>query len=163
MARTVNKVILLGRLGADPDVRYLQDGTPVANFSLATNEPFRGSDGNWEERTEWHRVAAFQRLAEVCANYLSKGGQVYVEGKLRTRQWEDAQGVKRYSTEIVARELVLLGGRGDQTGEFQTNQPGYKSNYGGGKQSRQQPAGEPSSPQSLPEMATPPPDDDIPF
>lgn len=142
MARSVNKVILLGHLGRDPEIRYTQSGTPVANFSLATNEPFKAPDGNWEERTEWHRVVAFQKTAEVCANYLSKGRQVYVEGKLRTNQWEDNTGAKRYTTEVVARDIVLLGGRGDQPGEAQTSQSGYGGDPGARPQSRQ-PAPEP--------------------
>lgn len=109
MAGTVNKVILIGRLGADPDMRYSADGSAVARFSMATDEPVRGPDGNWEERPEWHRIVAFGRLAEISGDYLSKGKSVYVEGKLRTRQWEDQQGTKRYNTEIVAKEIQFLG------------------------------------------------------
>ena len=97
MAGTINKVILIGRLGADPDVRYMADGTPVINFNMATNEPVRSADGTWEERAEWHRVVAFRKLAETMASLLGKGRLVYVEGKLQTRQWQDNQGVKRYT------------------------------------------------------------------
>ncbi len=114
MAGTVNKVILLGRLGGDPDVRYTPDGSPIVNFTMATNEPVKTPDGNWEERAEWHKVVAFGKQAEICSNYLNKGKQVYIEGKLRTRQWEDNQGNKRYTTEVVVRDLVLLGGSGDR-------------------------------------------------
>lgn len=115
MARGVNKVILIGRLGADPEVRYTTAGTPVVQFSLATSEAVRTDDGKWEERPEWHRVVAFERLAENCAKFLGKGSQVYIEGRLRTRQWEDTQGVKRYSTEIVARDIQFLGAAAGQT------------------------------------------------
>jgi single-strand DNA-binding protein len=112
MARGVNKVILVGRLGGDPEVRYTTSGTAMMQFNVATNEPFKTEDGKWEERAEWHRVVAFDRLAESLSQYLSKGREVYVEGKLRTRQWEDQQGTKRYTTEIIAREIQLLGSSG---------------------------------------------------
>jgi single-strand DNA-binding protein len=112
MARGVNKVILVGRIGKDPEVRYTAAGSAVIQFSVATNEPFRTDEGKWEERAEWHRVVAFDRLAETCSQLLSKGRLVYVEGKLRTRQWEDQQGVKRYTTEINARDIQVLEGAG---------------------------------------------------
>jgi single-strand DNA-binding protein len=112
MARGVNKVILVGHLGRDPEVRYTTSGTAMIQFSIATNEPVRGEDGKWEERAEWHRVVAFDRLAETCSQLLSKGRLVYVEGRLRTRQWEDQQGNKRYTTEINAREIQVLDGAG---------------------------------------------------
>jgi single-strand DNA-binding protein len=115
MAGTVNKVILIGRLGADPDVRYTPEGSPVVNFRMATNEPVRGADGSWEERPEWHRIVVFGKLAENCGTYLNKGKLVYVEGKLKTRQWDDAQGVKHYTTEVVAREVHFLGSAGEQS------------------------------------------------
>jgi single-strand DNA-binding protein len=124
---TVNKVILIGRLGADPDVRYLQDGSPVVKFNMATNERVRAGEGNWEDRPEWHRVVAFGKLAENCGNYLNKGKLVYVEGRLQTRQWEDAQGVKRYTTEIVARDVQFLSAAGDRQPQAQANQSGMKS------------------------------------
>jgi len=108
MARTLNKVILIGRLGADPDIRYTQTGMPVVRFNLATDERVRVAEGNWEDRTEWHRIVVFGKVAENCANYLSKGRLVYVEGRLRTNQWEDAQGVKRSTTEIVASDVGFL-------------------------------------------------------
>jgi len=127
MAGTVNKVILVGRLGADPDIRYTPDGAAVVKFNMATNEPVRGADGNWEERPEWHRVVAFGKLAENCGTYLNKGKLVYVEGRLQTRQWEDAQGVKRYTTEVVAREVKFLGGTGDQPLQAQSSQSTTKS------------------------------------
>ena len=112
MPRSVNKVILVGNVGKDPEVRYLQSGTPVANFSLATNERFKGRNGEWQERTEWHSIVAWQRLAEIVREYVAKGSKLYVEGKIQTSSWEDRQsGVRKYRTEIVARELLLLGPR----------------------------------------------------
>ena len=110
----VNKVILIGNLGADPEIRYTQTGTPVANFRIATTEVWKKQDGSKEEQTEWHRIVAFKRLAEVCGEYLQKGSKVYIEGKLQTRKWEDRDGNTRYTTEIVAREMKMLTPRGDQ-------------------------------------------------
>ena len=104
----VNKVILVGNLGADPEVRYTASGTAVARFNIATNENFKDREGNWQERTEWHRIVAWGKLAERCAQYLSKGSQVYVEGKLRSNTWEK-DGVKRTTVEIVADSLQILG------------------------------------------------------
>lgn len=109
--KSVNKVILLGHLGKDPEVKYTPQGTPVARFSLATNERFKDKAGNWQDRTEWHNVVVWQRLAEIAGEYLKKGKQVYIEGRLRTDSWEDKQsGEKKYRTEIVANDMVLLGG-----------------------------------------------------
>jgi len=110
---SVNKVILIGNLGNDPDVRTTQSGTPVANLSIATNEVFKDASGERQERTEWHRVVAFGRTAENCGKYLSKGRSVYVEGRLQTRKWTDQNGQDRYSTEIVANQITFLGGRGE--------------------------------------------------
>ncbi len=109
----VNKVILVGNLGGDPTVRYTQSGTAVANFNIATTERFNNKSGEREERTEWHRVVAWGKLAEICQQYLKKGKQVYIEGRLQTRNWEDQQGQKRYTTEIVARDMQMLGRVGD--------------------------------------------------
>jgi len=105
----VNKVILVGNLGADPEVRYSSTGTAVANFRIATSENWTNKEGGKETRTDWHRVVAFGKLGEICAEYLSKGKQVYVEGKLRTRSWEDKEGNKRWITEVVASSMVMLG------------------------------------------------------
>lgn len=105
---SVNKVILIGNLGKDPEVRRSQSGTTVANFTLATNESWNNKDGQREERTEWHRVVVFGKLADICGQYLQKGKQVYVEGRLQTRSWEDREGNKRYTTEIVASSMVML-------------------------------------------------------
>lgn len=108
----VNKVILVGRLGADPEVRYTAGGSAVAKFNLATSETWKDKDGNRQERTEWHRVVAFGKLGEICGEYLLKGKQVYVEGKLQTRSWEDGDGNKRYSTEVNINNMVMLGDGG---------------------------------------------------
>ncbi len=110
----VNKVILVGNLGADPEIRYTPGGVAVANFSLATSENRTNKDGQRETRTEWHRIVAFGRLAEICGEYLSKGRQIYIEGRLQTRQWEDRDGNKRYTTEIVANQMQMLGSPGDR-------------------------------------------------
>jgi len=112
MARGVNKVILIGNLGADPETRAMPSGTTVANLRVATSESWRDKQtGEQQERTEWHRVAFFGRLAEVAGEYLRKGSQVYIEGSLRTRKWQDKQGNERYSTEIIGNDLQMLGGR----------------------------------------------------
>lgn len=114
MARGVNKVILIGNLGKDPEIRYTQSGTAVANFTLATTESWGGKDGQErQEKTEWHNIVAWARLAEICNQYLSKGRQVYIEGRIQTRKWEDRDGNTRYTTEIVARDMQMLGSRGD--------------------------------------------------
>jgi single-strand DNA-binding protein len=113
MARGINKVILIGNLGADPETRAMPSGSSVANLRIATSESWRDKQtGEQQERTEWHRVAMFGRLAEIAAEYLKKGSQVYIEGSLRTRKWTDKQGQERYSTEIIGNELQMLGGRG---------------------------------------------------
>ncbi len=112
--KSVNKVILVGNLGKDPEIKYTPQGTPVAKFSLATNERFKDKDGNWQDRTEWHNIVLWQRLAEIAGEYLKKGSKVYIEGRLRTDSWDDKQtGQKRYMTNIVGNDLVLLGGRGE--------------------------------------------------
>ena len=114
MPKSVNKVILVGNVGKDPEVRYSQSGTPVANFSLATNERFKDRNDEWQERTEWHSIVAWQRLAEIVGEYVAKGSKVYVEGKLETTSWEDRQsGERKYRTQVVARDLVLLDSRGN--------------------------------------------------
>ncbi len=136
----VNKVILIGNLGGDPEVRYSTTGTPVTTFRIATNENWTTRDGQRETRTEWHRIVAFGKLGEICAEYLTKGKQVYVEGRLRTRSWEDRDGNKRWTTEVVATNVVMLGAAGEQVREE-------------------------AIPESLPEEEISPPleEDDIPF
>ena len=108
----INKAILIGRLGSDPEIRYTPSGVAVANFSIATSEEWKDKDtGEKRERTEWHRIVAWGRLGEICGEYLSKGRQVFIEGRIQTRDWEDQNGVKRYTTEIVANQMLMLGSR----------------------------------------------------
>lgn len=125
----VNKVILVGRLGADPELKSVGQGQSVARLSIATSEQWTGKDGQRQERTEWHRVVVWGRQAETCGKHLSKGRQVYVEGRLQTRQWEDQQGQKRYTTEIVANTVQFLGGG---AGADRGGSQGYDNEYGSG-------------------------------
>ena len=112
MARGVNKVILVGNLGQDPELRYTGSGTAVCNLRLATNESYKDAAGEWVERTEWHSIVAWSRLAEICNEYLKKGSQVYFEGSLQTRSYEDKDGNTKYVTEVKAKEMMMLSGRG---------------------------------------------------
>ena len=149
MSRGINKVILVGRLGNDPDVRYTASGSAVTTISIATSESWKDRNtGQQQERTEWHRVVFFGRLAEIAGQYLKKGSQVYVEGSLRTNKYTDKQGIERYSTDINANELQMLGGGGGG-GNFGGGQPmqddysGFnqapqQNNYGGGQQQQRQ-------------------------
>jgi single-strand DNA-binding protein len=136
MARGINKVILVGNLGADPETRYMPSGKAVTNIRIATSESWTDrQSGDKQERTEWHRVAMFDKLAEIAAEYLRKGSQVYIEGSLRTRKWQDKEGKDQYSTEIVARDMQMLGGRaGAGTGEPRAERaaPEPRSSGGGG-------------------------------
>jgi len=129
MAKSVNKVILVGNLGKDPEVKYTPSGVPVAKFSLATNERYKDKSGEWQDRTEWHNIVAWQRLAEIVGEYVKKGSKIYIEGRLQTSSWEDKQsGEKKYRTEIIANDLVLLGGRGgDSEGEGRSRGAGMSS------------------------------------
>lgn len=113
---SLNKVMLIGRLGQDPEVRYTQSNTAVATLNLATNERYRDSNGEYQDRTEWHRVVAWGRTAEVCQQYLTKGSLIYIEGPLQTREWEDNQGQKRYTTEVKALQMTMLDSRGGNGG-----------------------------------------------
>ena len=123
MARGVNKVILVGHLGKDPDVRYAPSGQAIANITLATSEQWKDKNsGEKQERTEWHRVVFFSRLAEIAGEYLKKGSQVYIEGRLQTRKWQDKDGNDRWTTEIVANDMQMLGGRGGGGGGDSFNQ-----------------------------------------
>lgn len=145
MARGINKVILVGNLGADPDTRYMPSGGAVTNLSIATSESWKDKQtGEQKERTEWHKVAMFGRLAEISAEYLRKGSQVYIEGKIRTRKWQDKDGNDRWTTEVIADEMQMLGGRG-----------------GAGAPARSESAPHSSAPQ--PAAAAEEFDDDIPF
>jgi single-strand DNA-binding protein len=117
MARSVNKVILIGNVGKDPEIRFAGSGTAVATFSLATTDRSKDQAGNWTDRTEWHNLVAFQRTAEIVRDYVKKGTKLYVEGKLQTRSWDDKEtNQKRYKTEILVNEMVLLSGRGEEAG-----------------------------------------------
>ena len=153
MAKSVNKVILIGNLGKDPEVKYTPSGTAVAKFSLATNERFKDKAGEWQDRTEWHNIVAWQRLAEIAGEYLKKGRSVYIEGRIQTRSWEDkTSGQKKYMTEIIANDLVLLGGRGE-------------GGEGGGDRGRPAAAAaeQPSAPAENPAQGAEITDEDIPF
>ncbi len=115
--KSLNRVQLIGNLGKDPEIKYTPQGTPVAKLTIATNERFKDKSGEWQDRTEWHNVVLWQRLAEIAGEYLKKGGKVYIEGRLQTRSWDDkTSGQKKYMTEVVASDLILLGGRGEGSG-----------------------------------------------
>jgi len=132
MARGINKVILIGHLGADPETRYMPSGSAVTNIRMATTESWKDKGtGEQQERTEWHRVAMFGRLAEIAAEYLRKGSQVYIEGRIRTRKWEDNQGNDRYSTEIIANEMQMLGGRPGSQSSASAPAPAAAASGGG--------------------------------
>jgi len=158
--KSVNKVILIGNLGKDPEVKYTPQGTPVAKLALATNERYKDKDGQWQDRTEWHNVVLWQRLAEIAGEYLKKGGKVYIEGRLQTRSWDDKQtNQKKYMTEVVAHDLVLLGGRGEGAGDSAGSSRGASAAAGGGGDHMdQRPPEHESAPASGPIS-----DEDIPF
>ncbi len=173
MARGVNKVILVGNLGGDPDVRYLPNGNAVTNITIATSESWKDKEtGQKQERTEWHRVVFFNRLAEIAGEYMRKGGKVYVEGALRTRKWQDQSGADRYTTEIVASEMQLLDSRGANDGGYQApaqdqHPAPAQQQQSAPPQSRRNPNGTKVSPHAA-QGPTPAPgfddfDDDIPF
>ena len=162
MARGINKVILVGNLGADPDTRYMPSGKAVTNIRIATSESWKDKQtGDQQERTEWHSIVLYDKLGEIAAEYLRKGSQVYIEGALRTRKWQDKEGKDRYTTEIIARDMQMLGGRGGAGGG---GGGGGGGGFGGDEQPRRaRPAQE--------DRSSPPPaddsgggfDDDIPF
>ncbi len=128
----VNKVILVGNLGNDPEVRYMPNGNAVANLSLATSESWKDQQGQVQERTEWHRLTMYRRLAEIAGEYLKKGSQIYVEGKLQTRKWQDQQGQDKYTTEIIVDQMQMLGGRGGEGGGGQRPQNNAQGGNQGG-------------------------------
>ena len=155
--RSLNKVLLLGNIGRDPEVRYTASGKAVATFTLATSQRWRDQDGNDQERTEWHRIVAWGRLGEICGEYLSKGKQIFIEGRIQSREWEDQDGNKRTTVEVIANDMIMLGGGG------------YSSN-----RDVDDATSRPSSRQPRPQAASskrpddsrsdpPPPEDDIPF
>ena len=140
MARGINKVILIGNLGQDPDVKYMPNGGAVANVTVATSESWKDKNtGEMQERTEWHRVVFFRRLAEIAGEYLKKGSKVYIEGKLQTRKWQDQSGNDRYTTEIIANEMQMLDSRGAGGGQFGGGQQAQGQNQ---TQGQAQPAGQ---------------------
>ncbi len=168
MARGINKVILVGNIGKDPETRYMPNGKAVTNFSVATSEGWTDKQsGDKQERTEWHNVVLFEKLAEIAAEYLRKGSQVYIEGSLRTRKWQDKEGKDRYTTEIVGRDMQMLGGRGGAGGGEHSGSASRAAPEGASSA----PTGEgaSSSPKGERATASPPPaeagefDDDIPF
>lgn len=151
---SINKVILIGNLGADPETRYLPSGDAVTNIRIATTDTWKDKSGEKQEHTEWHRIAFFGKLAEIAGEYLKKGSPVYIEGRIRTRKWQDKEGQDRYSTEIVADRMQLLGGRGGGSGsESMAREPAAASGDGGAKASPPKKGGG-----GFDEM-----DDDIPF
>jgi single-strand DNA-binding protein len=156
MVRGINKVILVGNLGKDPETRYMPSGSAVTNLTLATSESWKDKQtGDQQERTEWHKVAMFGRLAEIAAEYLRKGSQVYIEGKLRTRKWQDKEGKDRWTTEIVADEMQMLGSKGGGAGAGAAMGAGAASSGGSG-----------GGRAAVNDSGAPPPgdfDDDIPF
>jgi single-strand DNA-binding protein len=156
MSGTVNKVILVGRLGKDPELKYTPNGTPVATFSLATDENYKDHTGEQQQRTEWHRIVAWSKLAEICGEYLTKGKLVYIEGSIRSRQWQDQAGNKRTAYEIIARNMQMLGSKGDTE---------RVSGGGMDRPATERPASAPPSPSAEP-VSSPEPeisDEDIPF
>lgn len=180
MARSVNKVMLIGNLGADPELRYTGSGTAVCNMRIATNESYKDANDQWVEKTEWHNVVAWARLAEICGEYLKKGSRIYVEGSLQTRSWEDQDGNTKYMTEIKIRDMMMLDGRGeggngfDQGGDYDQSSSQQRSQpqrQQGGRpqpqqQQRPQQGGRPQPQQRRPQQQDDfafEPDDDLPF
>ena len=154
MAKSVNKVILLGNVGKDPEIRSTGGGTMVANFTLATSDRFQDAQGNWQDRTEWHNLVAFKRTAEIVRDYVKKGSKLYIEGKIQTRSWDDKEtGAKRYRTEILVNDLSLLSGRDESGASRPANSSGSTASF-----DQRPPAGQDEYAQSA-EIS----DDDIPF
>lgn len=153
MPRSVNRVTLLGHLGKDPELKYTPSGQAVTKFSMATSERWKDKNGEWQDRTEWHNIVLWAKMAETANQYLSKGSQVFIEGRLQTRSWDDKEGKKHYMTEIIAQDMVLLGGRGgERAGAERGNGETRRAAASGGY-------AEPEAPRGGPEIS----DDDIPF
>jgi single-strand DNA-binding protein len=153
--KSLNRVQLIGNLGKDPEIKYTPQGTPVAKLAIATNERFKDKSGEWQDRTEWHNVVLWQRLAEIAGEYLKKGRQVFIEGRLQTRSWDDKQtGQKKYMTEVVANDLILLGGARGEGGDFGGSSRGASA--GGNNFDQRVPEHEPAA-------SGPITDEDIPF
>lgn len=154
---SINKVILIGRLGKDPEVKYTNNGAPVAKFTLATDEVFKDRAGEQQKHTEWHNIVAWNRLAEICGEYLTKGKQVYIEGNIRSRQWEDQSGNKRTSYEIIAREMKMLGSKSDSpSSSYSSRGASAAADRASGPSAAPEPSVDAPAP---PEMT----DEDIPF
>ena len=145
--RGINKVILIGNLGQDPEVRFSPNGVAIANLRLATSESWKGQDGQMQERTEWHRIVMYRRLAEIAGEYVKKGSKLYIEGKLQTRKWQDKDGQDRYTTEIVADEMQMLDGRSGAGGEASAARQGGGNWQGGSTPTSAQPGPRGSVPQ----------------
>lgn len=153
----LNKVMLIGNLGADPETRFTQDGTCVCNLRLATTEKFKNRAGEQQERTEWHRVVLWGRLGEIANQYLTKGARVYIEGKIETRKWQDRDGNDKYTTEIRANEMKMLGGGSGRSGGGESSGGGFPAQGGAA------PKGDNDPFASAPDFGDVPVDDDIPF
>ncbi|MCF6236516.1 MAG: single-stranded DNA-binding protein [Gammaproteobacteria bacterium] len=171
MSRGINKVILVGNLGNDPETRYMPNGNAVTNITIATSDSWKDKQsGEQQERTEWHRVVFFNRLAEIAGEYLRKGSQVYVEGRLQTKKWQDNNGNDRYTTEIVASEMQMLGGRAGGGGGNMGGGQQYGGDSMGGGGEQRAPTSKPAQQQNQPQQSQPQKsggmddfDDDIPF
>src|SRR4051812_7795715 len=161
MAGGVNKVILIGNLGADPEVRFTQGGQAVANFRIATSESWKDKNGQQQERTEWHRIVVWGKLAELCGEYLKKGRQCYVEGRLQTREWTNKEGQKQWTTEVVAQQVTFLGGRPE--GASSAGPRASSSSNGAPSGSTQADYGPPPMDDPGPMPSGPSGGDDIPF
>ena len=155
MAKSVNKVILLGNVGKDPEIRSTPGGTMVANFSLATSDRYQDQQGNWQDRTEWHNLVAFKRTAEIVRDYVKKGSKLYIEGRIQSRSWDDKDGLKHYKTEIIVNDLSLLSGRDEGSGGYSR---GASASAPAASYDQRPPAGQDDLTQST-EIS----DDDIPF
>jgi single-strand DNA-binding protein len=165
MSRSLNKVQLIGNVGKDPEIRFTQDGRPIANLTIATSETWNDKQGQKQEKTEWHRVVAFGKLAEIIQSYVKKGSKLFIEGQLQTRKWTDNQGQDKYTTEIVIHQfggqMIMLDSKGQGGGGYQQQEP----SSGGYSQPQQQPAASQQQPAAASQTAAPAPDfdDDIPF
>jgi single-strand DNA-binding protein len=186
-SRGVNKVIIVGNLGNDPEIRYMPNGNAVANLSIATSESWKDQQGAQQERTEWHKVTMYRRLAEIAGEYLKKGSQIFIEGKLQTRKWQDQQGNDRYTTEIIADNMQMMGGGGQGGGQnaqgggghqqrpaqqnsggqaaYDQSKPQQNSGGGQGGYNQNSQQSQQQAPQQAPKMSEPDIDfdDDIPF
>lgn len=162
MARGVNKVILIGNLGQDPELRYTGSGTAVCNMRLATNESYKDSNGELVEKTEWHSVVAWARLAEICGEYLKKGSMIYIEGSLQTRSWEDRDGNTRYTTEVKAQEMQMLDSRGSNGGGSSEYAAGGQSSRGASNRGSR-PQSQNGGSEAVADKDSFGPDDDLPF